>query len=107
MKSYRRRKKVRKENKQGKLGRVEADISLEPTGEGWFNFEHQQTDHPILINNPPNDISFRTTAAPGDILFSAGGEAILELHENGDIYVRGNLTTNDMEVVNGMRDFFR
>lgn len=29
---------------------------------------------------------------------------IIRLNSNGDIYVKGNLATNDMEVVNGFRE---
>lgn len=35
----------------------------------------------------------------------APGVEILSLHSNGDIYVRGKLTTNDQEVVDGLRAF--
>ena len=31
----------------------------------------------------------------------------LELHENGDIFVRGKLVENDKEVVDGLRDMLK
>jgi len=43
--------------------------------------------------NQNRDISFHTSCCPN----------ILKLCENGDIYVKGKLVTNDMEVVEGMR----
>lgn len=37
------------------------------------------------------------------ITFSFNEESLLEFKENGDIYVKGNLVENDIEVVNGFR----
>lgn len=39
--------------------------------------------------------------------FSADGEEILRLCDNGDIKVRGNLAENDKAVVDGMREFLK
>ncbi|MGG2938137.1 hypothetical protein ABEO66_29205 [Bacillus pacificus] len=39
-----------------------------------------------------------------NIDFHAGGQVIISLKDNGDIYVKGNLIENDKEVVNGMRE---
>jgi hypothetical protein len=44
----------------------------------------------------PNTITLQT---------SDTSEPILVLKPNGDIYVNGRLTTNDMEVVEGLRRF--
>jgi hypothetical protein len=44
---------------------------------------------------PNRDISFHTANFPN----------ILKLCDNGDIYVKGKLVINDMEVVEGMRAF--
>lgn len=43
----------------------------------------------------------------GNIKFTMNDEPtpILELRENGDILVRGNLAANDTEVVNGLKNF--
>ncbi|WP_416808875.1 hypothetical protein [Bacillus thuringiensis] len=38
------------------------------------------------------------------IVFNAGGKEIISLKSNGDIYVKGNLIKNDIEVVAGMRE---
>ena len=39
------------------------------------------------------------------ITFSFYGQEMLRLEENGDIYVRGKLTSNDIEVVEMMKEF--
>ncbi|GEM_PF-3449446 len=39
--------------------------------------------------------------------FSADGEEILRLCDNGDIFVHGNLAENDKAVVDGMREFLK
>lgn len=41
----------------------------------------------------------------GDILFSVGEIEMLRLCSNGDIYVKGRLTTNDLETVEGFKEF--
>lgn len=38
-----------------------------------------------------------------NIDFYAGGQVIISLKVNGDIYVKGKLVENDKEVVDGMR----
>lgn len=32
-------------------------------------------------------------------------EEIMSFHQNGEIYIKGKLATNDMDVVDGFRDF--
>jgi hypothetical protein len=44
----------------------------------------------------PNTITFHT----GD-----GTEPIIKLCQNGDIFIKGKLVENDLEVVEGMRKF--
>jgi len=39
--------------------------------------------------------------------FSADGEEILRLCDNGDIFVHGNLAENDKAVVDGLREFLK
>lgn len=41
----------------------------------------------------------------GEIVFSLNNESMIRLCENGDIYIKEKLTTTDMEVVDGMREF--
>ena len=43
----------------------------------------------------------------GEIVFyiGNGNTEVLRISPNGDFYVRGKLTTNDMEVYNALRDF--
>lgn len=43
----------------------------------------------------------------GDVtFFTPGYGEVIKIKDNGDIYVKGNLVTNDMEVVEGFKDFF-
>lgn len=42
---------------------------------------------------------------PSSIIFTVGDLDIIELYENGDIYIRGELAENDKAVVDGLRDF--
>jgi hypothetical protein len=42
---------------------------------------------------------------PNKITFCVSGENFITLNSNGDIYVKGNLVKNDLEVVNAMREF--
>lgn len=48
---------------------------------------------------------FNAYQTPNNITFHTSSEPILELRENGDIYVQGRLAENDIEVVNAMRTF--
>ena len=43
------------------------------------------------------------------IIFNVSGidVPVLELRENGDIYVKGNLIENDVEVVEALREFIQ
>jgi hypothetical protein len=49
----------------------------------------------------PSDIE------PSTIIFHTGNETepILKLCQNGDIFIKGKLVVNDLEVVEGMREF--
>ena len=49
----------------------------------------------------PSDIE------PNTIIFHVGNETepILKLCQNGDIFIKGKLVENDLEVVEGMRKF--
>jgi hypothetical protein len=49
----------------------------------------------------PSDIE------PSTIIFHVGSETepILKLCQNGDIFIKGKLVVNDLEVVEGMREF--
>jgi hypothetical protein len=44
---------------------------------------------------------------PNTIIFHVGNETepILKLCQNGDIFIKGKLVENDLEVVEGMRKF--
>jgi hypothetical protein len=41
------------------------------------------------------------------ITFTVEGQDLLVLRPNGEIYVKGNLATTDLEVVNAMREFLQ
>lgn len=43
----------------------------------------------------------------GDLAFVTPGYGeVIKIKDNGDIYVKGNFVTNDMEVVDALREFF-
>jgi hypothetical protein len=45
--------------------------------------------------------------SPGDISFNVNGYGeVVKIKGNGDIFVKGNLVINDMEVVEGFKEFF-
>jgi hypothetical protein len=61
-----------------------------------------------LIDEPeskPNTSTFKPEPNTITLQTSDTSEPILVLKPNGDIYVNGRLTTNDMEVVEGLRRF--
>lgn len=65
---------------------------------GGLTIEEQKREFTCVnINDAPN---------AGDISFVVGdyGE-VVKLNGNGDIYVKGNLVTNDIEVINGLKEF--
>lgn len=39
------------------------------------------------------------------ITFNVGDEQIIKLSANGDIFIKGKLADNDIEVVDGLRQF--
>jgi hypothetical protein len=41
------------------------------------------------------------------VFFSADGDEILRLCDNGDIFVHGSLAENDKAVVDGLREFLK
>ena len=43
--------------------------------------------------------------APNTITFNVNDELIMQLKPNGEIYVKGKLIENDIEVVNAIREF--
>ncbi len=43
----------------------------------------------------------------GDICFIVNDNEIIKVKENGDIFVKGNLISNNMEVVEGFKDLFK
>lgn len=53
----------------------------------------------INLNNEDSDIKF--------IVNNDNENPIIRLCKNGDIYIKGKLTENAIEVVNGIREFLR
>lgn len=51
----------------------------------------------LLVGPPP----------AGDMILYAAGREMIRLTSNGDIYVKGRLVTNDVDVVDGMRELLR
>jgi hypothetical protein len=47
------------------------------------------------------------TQMENDIAFNAGGYEMLRLCSNGDIFIRGQLTTNDCQVVEGLKEWLK
>lgn len=41
------------------------------------------------------------------INFDVGGQTIISLKGNGDIYVKGELVENNQEVVDGLKEFLK
>lgn len=47
---------------------------------------------------------FKFRPNSGQLIFMTGDKEIIRCEENGDIYVRGKLTENDKQVVDGLRE---
>jgi hypothetical protein len=55
-----------------------------------------------------SDMSISELAIPKqDIIFWIKNKQIIKLDENGDIYVKGKLIQNDIEVVEGFKEFLQ
>jgi hypothetical protein len=65
------------------------------------NDQSMITGKPIVSN--PN-YYLAATAAPV-LQFQNTQEEILRLETSGDIYIKGKLVTNDLEIVEGLREF--
>ncbi len=63
--------------------------------------EDEQKEEPLELDD--DEITEDTDIA----FFSAGGEEILRLCDNGNILVHGKLAENDQTVVDGMREFLK
>lgn len=59
------------------------------------------------VSGYPRVEMFKGELAPPSILTIMGDEEILRFEKNGDIYVKGKLIVNDMEVVEGFREFLK
>lgn len=59
----------------------------------------------VYLNAISESSAINFKHVPNDIKFLAGGEVVLEIKDNGDIYVKGNLVENDKEVITGLRYF--
>ena len=57
--------------------------------------EENKVGMEYTLNNPPNSITLTLNEF----------EFALNLTDDGDILVNGKVITNDMEIVNGLKDF--
>jgi hypothetical protein len=61
----------------------------------------------LTIGPVPSEFQIADSMAAGDISFVVNGYGeVVKIKGNGDIFVKGNLVTNDMEVVEGFKEFF-
>jgi len=61
------------------------------------------------MENNDENLVLRSNVEPNTISFNIEtlDEPILKLCANGDIFVKGKLVENDLEVVEGLREFLR
>ena len=57
-----------------------------------------------IDKNEYKSTSFIDREKNGYLSFTCGGEEVIRLEPNGDIFVKGRKVTNDEEVVDGMRE---
>ncbi|MCK9567707.1 hypothetical protein M0R72_02005 [Candidatus Pacearchaeota archaeon] len=57
----------------------------------------------------PQELKLTDSLSAGTFAVAVNGcdGEIIKIKDNGDIFVKGNLITNDMEVVEGFKEFFR
>lgn len=58
-------------------------------------------------NKIPDDIINKALSDEQYIRFTLDGKIIIELCEDGSIYVRGNLIDHDRQVVEAMKEFLK
>lgn len=64
----------------------------------------QMTDNTLNYSKTSGSISFNASRS---ISFNIpDGDTVIKLENNGDIYIKGKLVTNDMEVIEGFKEFF-
>ena len=74
----------------------------------WEIYEELTTSRESTFEGNANDIAINDHCEHNDIQFhTLGCDNILELKENGDIFVKGKLIENDKEVVDAMRKLLR
>jgi len=54
-----------------------------------------------------NVVIKKSDTEPSTINFNIKNEPIIKLCANGDIFVKGKLIENDLELVEGMREFLK
>ncbi|MEK0220880.1 MULTISPECIES: hypothetical protein [Bacillus] len=52
-------------------------------------------------------MTFHNRDVSESINFNVGGQEIISLKGNGDIYVKGELVENNKEVVDGLKEFLK
>jgi hypothetical protein len=70
--------------------------------------QEEKTDHSSNLNTVDSRLYFNPDLEKNSIVFyvnNDGQNEILKLCANGDIFVKGRLVENDLEVVEGLRKF--
>ena len=63
--------------------------------EVYFNFEQSFTDSVIAVDKTAKYI-----------VFQIGDQEMLKIYENGDFYVKGELTANNVDIYKAVLEFF-
>lgn len=50
---------------------------------------------------------FNTGHEQSNLCFIVGGQKIIEICANGDFFIKGKLVTNDLELLEGFRNFLK
>jgi hypothetical protein len=56
---------------------------------------------------PHDPLSLQSEDVEGTITFSCGDKELMKFDSKGDIYVKGRLTDNDLEVVNTFKEWLK
>jgi len=90
-------------------------VYYENSNGDWTKWEHDRDGNRVyfehsdgtIIDNRPKPETTILDIEPNTLIFHSGNETepILKLCQNGDIFIKGKLVENDLEVVEGMREF--
>jgi hypothetical protein len=92
-------------------------IYYEHSNGDWTKWEHDRDGNRVyfehsdgtIIDNRPNPEITILDIEPNTLIFHSGNETepTIKLCQNGDIFIKGKLVENDLEVVEGMREFLK